>query len=87
MHRGLIESHQFAKDAAFIDARRTANGLLRRYAKTGLPGRIDQNWKGMSWSCLTGSLQVGCWLMLYHSLAIHGTEILPTEQINMFGAR
>jgi uncharacterized protein YyaL (SSP411 family) len=67
--RGILEAHRFTQDPELLVAcRRTADGALTALRADGfLPGCLDASWRGtVSWSCLTGSLQIAiCWMMLY----------------------
>jgi hypothetical protein len=67
--RGLVEAYRFTEDETFLAASaKTADGLLTAIRADGfLPGRLKADWRGaVSWSCLTGSVQIACcWLLLY----------------------
>ena len=69
--RGIVEAYRYTQDKDLLEACcRSADGLITAIdMETGwLPGRLDSNWKGtVSWSCLTGSLQISiCLLLLYN---------------------
>jgi rhamnogalacturonyl hydrolase YesR len=68
--RGIIEAYKFTNDSSLLKACcKTADGLLEaiRLQDGFLPGRVDRKWNGtVSWSCLTGSVQIAqCLLMVY----------------------
>lgn len=67
--RGVLEAYLYTKDASLLKAGcRTGEGLLSTIEPNGfLPGRLDCSWQGtVSWSCLTGSVQIAyCLLLLY----------------------
>jgi hypothetical protein len=72
--RGLLEVERFYDDSSLLAAaRRTADGLLMaiRYDGT-LPGRLNSGWRGsVSWSCLTGNVQIAHSLLILHDRIGH----------------
>lgn len=72
--RGLLEVQSFCEDPLLLAAaRRTADGLLSAIRRDGsLPGRLDSNWRGtVSWSCLTGNVQIAHSLLLLYDKTGH----------------
>jgi Squalene-hopene cyclase C-terminal domain len=69
--RGILQAYLYAQEASLLEAgRRTGEGLLSAIEPAGfLPGRLDQSWQGtVTWSCLTGSVQIAhCLLLLYQT--------------------
>jgi hypothetical protein len=67
--RGLLEVERFHHDPSLVAAaRRTADGILTAIRDDGtLPGKLASDWRGtVSWSCLTGNVQIAhSLLMLY----------------------
>jgi hypothetical protein len=67
--RGLVEAYRFSRDDRLLKACvKTADALARMVRGDGfLTGRFSRGFKpAVSWSCLTGSAQIGCcWLILY----------------------
>lgn len=72
--RGLLEVQSFCGDPSLLGAaRRTADGLLTaiRYDGT-LPGKLDSDWCGtVSWSCLTGNVQIAHSLLILYDQTGH----------------
>jgi len=73
--RGLLEVESFHRDPLLLAAaRRTADGLLTaiRYDGT-LPGRLNSAWRSaVSWSCLTGNVQMAHSLLILYDKTGHG---------------
>lgn len=67
--RGLLEAYRLCEDKSLLlAARRTADALSSAIEPDGfLPGRFDRQWRpAVSWSCLTGSVQLAfCWFQLH----------------------
>ena len=67
--RGIVEGYRYSHDQRLLEAaRRAADGLLTAVRPDGfLPGRLRADWSAaVDWSCLTGSVQIGCcYFLLY----------------------
>jgi len=67
--RGVVEAHRFRPQADLLEAaERTARGLMSAVDPSGfLPGRLDARFRPtVSWSCLTGSVQIAHSLFLLY---------------------
>jgi uncharacterized protein YyaL (SSP411 family) len=72
--RGLLEVHRFSGDSSLLSAsRRTADGLLTAIRSDGmLPGKLNSDWSSaVSWSCLTGNVQIAHSLLILHETTGH----------------
>jgi hypothetical protein len=72
--RGLLEVQSFCGDPSLLEAaRRTADGILTAIRYDGaLPGKLDSDWRGtVSWSCLTGNVQIAHSLLILYAKTGH----------------
>jgi hypothetical protein len=72
--RGLLEVQRFSNPTSLLAAaRRTADGILTAIRPDcALPGKLTADWHGsVSWSCLTGNVQIAHSLLLLYDKTGH----------------
>jgi hypothetical protein len=72
--KGLLEVERFCGDPSLLAAsRRTADGILTAIRYDGaLPGKLNSEWRSsVSWSCLTGNVQIAHSLLILYDKTGH----------------
>jgi len=88
--RGLVEAYWFTREAELLEAcLRTADGILAAIGLDGrLPGRLDQDWRGVvPWVCLTGSAQIAECLFLLSQMTKTTKYIEKARSANAYVRR
>lgn len=88
--RGLVEAHRWSKDEDVLRAALlTARGLLGARRPDGaLPGRLGPDWRpAVSWTCLTGNVQIADSWFYLGTLAVDGKMIDAARDANAFVRR